>query len=332
MICLVVLILLVLVCGYVLHGCGKLVDNLAELAEQADTPIQRNANHKEKILRDGSSDRICVIDIKGVIARQENAGACTPKILALLKQIEKDYSIKALILDMDTPGGEVIASDEVNSAIWKLRDKRDIPVITCMHSMGASGGYYIASATNYIIANRMTFTGSIGVIMSSVNATELMDKIGLKATAFTSGDMKDMLSPTRPMTEKELAYTKAMIRETFTEFAKVVAKGREAFNTHEEVMAAEFADGRVLSGAAALGYGLVDQLGDFDDAIAKACELAQLENPTIIKLLPKQTFMDILMSANTNAKPLSLNGILPIQAASLEAGKLYYIAPQAIAQ
>ncbi len=331
MICLVVLILLALACGYILHGCGKLVDNLAEFAEQADTPLN-NASNREKVLRCGGSDRVCVIDIKGVIARQENAGACTPKIIGLLRQIEKDYSIKALILDMDTPGGEVIASDEVNKAIWKLRKKRDIPVVTCMHSMGASGGYYIASSTNYIIANRMTFTGSIGVIMSSVNATELMDKIGLKATAFTSGDMKDMLSPTRPMTEKELAYTKAMIRETFTEFAKVVAEGREAFKSHEEVMAAEFADGRVLSGAAALDYGLIDQLGDFDDAIAKACELAQLDKPTIFQLLPKQTVMDILMSANTNTKPLSLNGILPIQSASLEAGKLYFIAPQAIAQ
>ncbi len=331
MICLVVLIVLVLACGFALHGCGKLVDNLSDFAEQADTPLH-NANNKEKILRDGGSDRVCVIDVKGIIARQENAGACTPKIISLLRQVEKDYSIKAVILDMDTPGGEVIASDEVNSAIWKLRDKREIPVITCMHSMGASGGYYIASATNYIIANRMTFTGSIGVIMSSINATELMDKIGLKETSFTSGDMKDMLSPTRPMTEKELAYTKALIKETFTEFAKVVAKGREAFKSHEEVMAAEFADGRVLSGAAALNYGLVDQLGDFDDAIAKACELAQIEKPTVIKLLPKQSFMDILMSANTNAKPLSLDGLLPIKAASLEAGKLYYIAPQAIAQ
>ncbi len=305
---------------------------MVELADKADSPIPRNSNHKEKILLQGGSDRICVIDIKGVIARQENAGVCTPKVIALLKQIEKDSTIKALILDMDSPGGEVIASDEINSAIWKLRNARNIPVITCMHSMGASGGYYIASATDYIIANRMTFTGSIGVIMSSVNATELMDKIGLKSTAFTSGDMKDMLSPTRPMTEKELAYTKAMIHETFTEFAKVVAKGREAFKTHEEVMAAEFADGRVLSGAAALGYGLVDELGGFDEAVAKACELAKIENPTIMQLQPKQSLMDILMSANTQVKPLSLNGILPIQATSLEAGKLYYIAPQAIAQ
>ena len=140
MICLVIFILLILVCGYVLQGCGKLVNNLTELAEQADSPIQRNANHKEKILRYGSSDRVCVIDIKGVIARQENMGACAPKIIALLNQIEKDHSIKALILDMDTPGGEVIASDEINSAIWKLRKTREIPVITCMHSMGASGG------------------------------------------------------------------------------------------------------------------------------------------------------------------------------------------------
>ncbi|MBR4675623.1 MAG: signal peptide peptidase SppA [Victivallales bacterium] len=309
-----------------------MVTNMTELADKADSPIPRNTNHKEKILLQGGSDRVCVIDIKGLIARQENAGVCTPKIIALLKQIEKDNSIKALILDMDTPGGEVIASDEINSAIWKLRKARNIPVITCMHSMGASGGYYIASATDYIIANRMTFTGSIGVIMSSVNATELMDKIGLKSTAFTSGDMKDMLSPTRPMTEKELAYTKAMIHETFTEFAKVVAKGREAFKTHEEVMAAEFADGRVLSGAAALDYGLVDELGGFDEAVAKACELAKIENPTIMQLQPKQSLMDILMSANTQVKPLSLDGLLPIKATSLEAGKLYYIAPQAIAQ
>ena len=144
-----------------------------------------------------ASDKIAVIDVKGVIMNAPAGGfggsgiANAATICEMLKAASQDKHVKAVILDMDTPGGEVTASDEIHHAVQELRDA-GTPVVTCMHSLGASGGYYVAAGTDYIIANRHTFTGSIGVIMSGYNYADLMGKVGLKATVYKSGAMKDI--------------------------------------------------------------------------------------------------------------------------------------------
>ena len=280
---------------------------------------------------DGSS-AIAVIDFKGVIASDEGRDNVTPEYIEeALEAAGEQEGLKALIIDMDSPGGEVLASDEIHSAIMKFRESHEgVHVLTCMHSMGASGGYYVAAATEYIVANRMTMTGSIGVIMSSFNAEGLLDKLGVKAVPYKSGAMKDMLSPTRQPSEAEREYIERMIRSTFSEFAQIVADGRkEHFKTREDVMAAEFADGRVLSGADALGYGLVDELGGLDEACLRACEMAGVEEPTVLRYKKSESLLDSLLEMKSGGLA-GQGGLLPFGAVKVKAGQLYYLAPQAM--
>ncbi len=279
-----------------------------------------------------ATDKIAVIDIKGVIMNAQTGGfggggiANAGSICEMLKAASKDSHVKAVILDMDTPGGEVTASDEIHHAVQELRDE-GTPVITCMHSLGASGGYYVAAGTDYIIANRHTFTGSVGVIMSGYNYADLMGKVGLKATVYKSGAMKDMLSGSRAATPQEEEYANRLIRQTFLGFVRIVADGRKEFKGNEEtVLKSEFADGRVVTGDDALRLKLVDQLGYFQDAVEKACSLAGVTSPKVIRLHRSMSLADILFSAKADLK---LNVVAPFAgpAVTLNPGQAYYILP-----
>lgn len=284
----------------------------------------------EEIIRKGTEECIAVIDVKGVITQDGKYNCVTPNYMKeMLKDLDKMNNLKAVIIDMDSPGGEVTAADEIYTSIIKFRaEHNNIPVITCMHSMGASGGYYIAAATDYIVANRMTMTGSIGVIMSSYNLTGLMDKIGVSATTYKSGAMKDMMSPARLPSDKEKEYINHMVQSTFSEFAQIVSNGRnKTYKTKEDVMNAEFADGRVLSGADALKYDLVDKLGNLEDAIDTATELTGVANPTVIHHTRQLGFWDALLSAKSSV-PLNSALPMPANAITLKAGQMYFIAPQ----
>ena len=278
-------------------------------------------------------DKIAVIDIKGVILNAQPGGfgggsgiANAGVICEMLRAAGRDPRVKAVILDMDTPGGEVTASDEIHHAVQELRDD-DTPVVTCMHSLGASGGYYVAAGTDYIIANRHTFTGSVGVIMSGYNYAELMGKVGLKATVYKSGALKDMLSGSRPATPQEEEYANRLIRQTFLGFVRIVAEGRKAFKSDTNaVLNAEFADGRVVTGEDALRLKLVDRLGYFDDAVKKAGELAGISSPKVIRLHRSMSLADILFSAKADLK-LNVAAPFAAPAVTLSPGQAYYILP-----
>ena len=300
---------------------------LAGMVEEGNFSSLESNSHV--IIKGTGSDVIAVMDVKGIITSSETPNAVNAaRFKETLSKIESNPNVVALLLDMDTPGGEVTAADEIHKALIEFKNRREIPVITCMHSMGASGGYYIASASDHIIANRMTLTGSIGVIMSTFNASELMGKIGVTPVVFKSGDMKDILSPTRPMSDNERTYLDRMVKETFAEFAKVVADGREKYETADDVMKAEFADGRVLSGKDAMEFGLVDELGDFDDAINHITEKANCSSPSVIRYSSKPTLWETIM--NSKASPLSPKSVLPVESFNIKAGQLYFILPQSI--
>ena len=312
-----------------IQSCSKIVSSISD-----SNIFDKDSEIEYTLLTEGENrdDAIIVIDIKGVITGDSDTPECVSaqKVLSILKELSNDTDVRALILDMDTPGGEVTASDEIYTAILRFKKEKGIPVITCMHSMGASGGYYIAAASDYIIANQHTFTGSIGVIMSSLNFTDLMKKVGVAEETYRSGDMKDMLSSTRPRTEKEIQYVNEMIQETYRSFTDIVAKGRpKAFKSGEDVRNAPFGDGRVLSGTAAKEAGLVDELGYFDDAVAKAKELSHTQSPYVIRCHFKSSWLDLLSMSARNLRP-SAKELLPVQSATLKAGKLYFIAPEAI--
>ncbi|MBO7741719.1 MAG: S49 family peptidase, partial [Victivallales bacterium] len=162
-----------------------------------DLPSATSTSGSGEVLVTGSGDmKIAVISINGIISRESSSNGWTvmPSSTDIAGQIlraAEDPAVCAIILDMDTPGGEVVASDEIRSAVDHAISRWQMPVVTCMHAMAASGGYYIASGSSWIIANRMTFTGSIGVIMQSLQYSGLMDKLGVSTAVYKSGDMKD---------------------------------------------------------------------------------------------------------------------------------------------
>ena len=275
------------------------------------------------IVKSESKREIAVVDVKGIILRGRGGTgiAAAGDLCKILQELKKNKNVVAILLDMDSPGGEIVATDEIHRALQDCRAAGK-KVVTCMHSLGASGGYYLAAGGDWIVANRMTMTGSVGVILSSYNLSGLAEKVGVKPVVIKSGDMKDMLSPMRDLSETEKEYLQKHIDESFGEFAKIVAEGRPAYADENAVRHAEFADGRVVSGARALELGLIDELGGMPEALAKARELGNAEKPCVVKYGVRSRFWDSLMEMRSANNPL-----MKAAAVQLQPGRLYYLAP-----
>lgn len=226
-----------------------------------------------------SSNKIAVININGVITNVDggwsSSVANSEQICAQIKTAAADKAVKAVILRLDTPGGEVTAADNIYHQIMKLRRETCKPVVASMGSVAASGGVYVAVAADYIIANKLTTTGSIGVIAQTYNYVELFKKVGLKAETYTSGPMKDLLNGARPRTEEEIEIIQGIIDEVYSDFVKIVAEGRPKL-TEEKIRGSVIGDGRIFSGRQALAYGLVDSLGYYEDAVKRAIKMASI--------------------------------------------------------
>ncbi len=183
-----------------------------------------------------------------------------------LKQFGEAKGIKAVVLRIDSPGGAVAPTQEIYEEIEKLRKKK--PVIASLGGVAASGGYYIASACDQVVSNPGTLTGSIGVIMELGNVEELMKKLGVQGYSITSGPNKDIGSPLRPLTPQGKAILQSLVDNVHGQFVSAVAKGRRM----PEGKVRELADGRVYSGEQAKGLGLVDLLGNMEDAVDLAAK------------------------------------------------------------
>src|SRR2546425_311691 len=239
-----------------------------------------------------ASDNIAVIDVQGIItshAFDSGGYGMVELIKAQLKHAEEDSKVKAVILKVDSPGGEVLASDEIYRAISDFQKNAHKSVVASMGNLAASGGYYVSAPCRWIVANDLTITGSIGVILHSWNYRGLMNKVGLRPETYKSGKFKDMLSGERnpediPPEEREMVQT--LIDETYGKFKKVVGDGRKLANDKNKSekepgkrLSADwqnYADGRVLSGTKAYELGFVDQLGNFQDAVERAKILAKI--------------------------------------------------------
>jgi len=205
------------------------------------------------------SGRVGLVEVEGVINDSQ-------PIVEALKGFGRSPVVKAVVVRIETPGGGVAPSQEIYHAIRKLREKK--PVIASLGGLAASGGYYIASACDSIVANPGTLTGSIGVIMQLANAQELLQKIGVQPEILKAGEHKDMGSPTRPLTDVERGLFQQMIDSIHAQFIAAVAAGRQM----DESKVRELADGRIFSGEQAHAVGLVDSLGGLEDAVAMAAE------------------------------------------------------------
>jgi protease-4 len=203
--------------------------------------------------------KVGVVSVSGTITDSDD-------IVEALRDFQHAHSIKAVVVRIDSPGGGVAASQEIYHAILELRAEK--PVVASFGGVAASGGYYIASACDAIVANPGSLTGSIGVIMEMGNVQELLQKIGVQAEVLKAGAYKDMGSPVRPLTDEERAILQQMIDSVHTQFITAVASGRKM----DEAKVRALADGRVYSGEQAHALGLVDSLGGLRDAIAMAAE------------------------------------------------------------
>lgn len=216
-------------------------------------------------------DRIQVIRLNGLIAdgKEDSILSSMYTASSALKQLRKsvkDKHVKAVLLRINSPGGTVSTSQEISGEINDLRQKGK-PVVVSMADLAASGGYYIASAADKIVAEPGTLTGSIGVILSTVNLKGLGDKLGLQPQVIKSGQFKDIGSPYRAMTPEEKALLQTLINDSYEQFVAAVGTGRKM----DVDTVKKLADGRVYSGRQALKLGLVDKLGGFDTA----CSLLQ---------------------------------------------------------
>lgn len=227
-----------------------------------------------------SKEVIVVIDIEGTIVGERaagyfSAGADSPTIMEEIRAAKDDPQVKAVILRINSPGGSAAASQEIAREITRLKEKGKT-VVAYMGDTAASGGYWIAALADKIMANPATITGSIGVIMQTPDLEILLNNLGIKYEVYKSGLHKDMGSPYRPATEGEGAIFQGMIDDIYDQFVEVVMEGRGL--SREAVLA--LADGRVFTGSQAKAVGLVDELGNFYDAISLTEELAGIEGGT----------------------------------------------------
>jgi protease IV len=255
---------------------------------------------------------------------------------AQLDRADDDKKVKAVILKVDSPGGEVLASDEIARALEKFQDESKKAVIVSMGSLAASGGYYVSAPCRWIVANELTITGSIGVIMQAWNYRGLMNKVGLKPFTFKSGEHKDMLSGSRELTEipeDERQMIQAFIDQAYGRFKEVVTDGRKWASEQNKKDAnplAEdwqaYADGRILSGKQAYDLGFVDQIGSFDDAVDKAEKIAGIKEANLIEYRQRHDIGDLLgLFGKSESRVVKVD--VGIEMPKLEAGHVYYLWP-----
>ena len=187
-----------------------------------------------------------------------------------VRDLMEDDGIKAVVLRINSPGGAVAPTQELYTELLKLKEIK--PVVTSMGTVAASGGYYLSCATDWIVSNPGTITGSVGVIMEFTNLEDLFSKLGVSSRTIKSGKFKDTGNPMRPMTGEEETLLQAMIMDTYDQFVEAVLEGRSV----DEDKVRPYLDGRVLTGRQAHKLGLVDELGNINDAIEKATEMGGL--------------------------------------------------------
>jgi protease IV len=288
----------------------------------------------------GASSKIAVIEVNGIItgrALDQGGYNMVDVIKAQLKRADEDDRVKAVILKVDSPGGEVLASDEISRAIANFQTKpHGKPVVCSMGGLAASGGYYVSAPCRWIVANDLTITGSIGVIMSTWNYRGLMDKVGVRPQTFKSGKYKDMLSGSREpdsITPEEREMVQSLIDETYGKFKNVVQAGRKRAQEENQDKGrtlsedwADYADGRILSGTEAYKLGFVDQLGTFEDAAKRAKSIAGISRANLIEYQQRFDFSDLFrLFGKSESKVVKVD--LGMEVPKLQAGQLYFLSP-----
>lgn len=287
-------------------GTGKghrlLADGHPVDEEPTMTEVWSYGHGKEKVVR---------IAVEGVIMRGSEGGFFDlpqdriEMILAEIRTAKNDDDIKGIILEVDSPGGGVTPSDEIYSALKDFKESDDKrKVVVFMRDLAASGGYYVSMAGDWLIAEPTTIVGSIGVIMGSMNFKGLAEKVGVKDVTIKSGKNKDLLNPLTEINPEQVAILQKMIDATYERFFGIVKEGRSM----KESTLRELADGRVFDASEALKLKFIDQLGYWDEAIAKMAELLGEKDIKVVRYENRVSVFDRLLSAKAPTPALSVEG------------------------
>ncbi len=240
-----------------------------------------NATNKTELVTTGSGDKIAIIELAGVILDAKD-------IVRQFKERRENNSIRGIVFRVESPGGGVVASQEIYEEVKKTRDFGK-PVVVSMGSVAASGGYYVSCGATRIVANPGTLTGSVGVISEFLQLEDALEKLGVGVKTIKSGALKDAGSPTKKMNERDEKYFQDLMDDVHRQFIKVVERERKL--EHDDAIA--LADGRVFTGARAVSLGLVDTLGTYEDAIRILANLAGIEGePAIVKERVRETWFE----------------------------------------
>jgi protease IV len=285
----------------------------------------------EQVLIEGTGifgkEKVAIIDVEGVVRSSESSSLLFPEestlreMKARLDAARYDPEVKAVVLRISSPGGEVTACDILHQEVMRLRRDRKIPVIASILDQGTSGAYYIAAAADRIIAHPTSVVGSIGVILYNLDLSGLLGKIGVTAAPIKSSDKKDLNSPFRPMTPEERAVLQRLVDDLYQRFVTVVDEGRSQLGK-EEVLA--IADGRVVSGIEAERLKLVDRTGYLSDAIEEAARAAGIETPTVVQYTRIARSGASIYGIGPE-KPAARELRVSLDAGMLSVPKLYYL-------
>ena len=314
--------------------CGSLFVNLillALLGATGSAAISRvkmapEKHFEEEVLAKGtdSHSKIVVIPLEGVIAFGVSGSlgdSMVEDFKAALEQAHKDPHVKAVVVAIDSPGGEITASDVLYNALRNFDDSK--PVVAYFNAIGASGAYYTACGADWIMCNDTTFTGSIGVIISTLNYRDLFGKVGLESVVFKSGKFKDMLNGAREMSPEEQAYVQGLVMQSYDRFLGIVASSRKL---DSRALRDGPADGRILSGSDAFAAKLVDQLGYIEDAHEKARELGDATGAQIVRYVRRYSFGRLFrLFGEAGSAKLEIG--LPGHKYALEPGRVYLMPP-----
>lgn len=259
----------------------------------------------ENIIEDGNGNsRIAVLEVEGTI---QDTGDATSLLgstgynhdffMEQLDQVQQDDSVKAVLLKVNTPGGGTLESSQIHDEIVEIQEETGKPFYVSMGSLAASGGYYISAPAEKIFVSPETLTGSIGVIMQSVNYSELAEEIGIDFETIKSGEYKDIMSANREMTEEERELLQEMVDQSYNAFVDVIVEGRDM--PEEDVRAV--ADGRIMNGRQAVEANLADEFGLEEDAIAQLREDYDLGNAQVFEYGAAGVGLESLLSMKVNS-------------------------------
>ncbi len=284
-----------------LSGCVIVSANLDLFGSQPQPLVEQQVGGEGKA-------KILLLDISRVIGSADDDGpfglsrrpALTTRIREELEQAEEDERIKAIVLRINSPGGTVTASDLIHHELAAFKSKRNLPIIAYALDFATSGAYYVALAADEIIVSPTTVTGSVGVILIGVNFSGLMDKLGVGNQTIKSGTLKDAGTPLRPMTPEDQALLQSVIDSMDQRFVGLVRERRPGMS---DEAVRKISDGRIVTASEALGLGMVDKIGYFENALARARQRAGVEKARVIMYRRPNEYAENIYSRVTVPQP-----------------------------